>query len=204
MTIVREPTTRLTVVEYLALERAADFKSEYINGERRPMTGASRKHNLIAGNIYASLHLQLRKSKCEIYPSDMRVKIEATGLMTYPDISVVCGEPRFDDSYKDMLLNPVVVIEVLSPSTAAYDRGEKSENYRQIPSLQAYLLVSQDRMHVEYYSRQPDNSWRFAEFKRSGDRFVLAAIQCELALEDIYEKVTLEQPPLLNGQAHSG
>jgi Uma2 family endonuclease len=201
MTLVHEPIT-LTVAEYLALERASDFKSEYINGERRPMTGASRKHNLIAGNIYASLHLQLRKSKCEIYPSDMRVKIEATGLMTYPDISIVCGEPRFDDSYKDTLLNPTVVIEVLSPSTAAYDRGEKSENYRQIPSLQAYLLVSQDRMHVEYYSRQPDNSWRFAEFKRTADRFVLAAVQCELALEDVYEKVTVEQPSLLNGKSH--
>ena len=166
------------------------------------MTEASRKHNLIAGNVYAALHLQLRKSKCEIYPSDMRVKIEATGLMTYPDISIVCGEPRFDDSYKDTLLNPTVVIEVLSPSTAAYDRGEKSENYRQIPSLQAYLLVSQDRMHVEYYSRQPDNSWRFAEFKRTANRFVLAAVQCELALEDVYEKVTVEQPSLLNGKSH--
>lgn len=201
MTLVHEPTT-LTVAEYLALERAAEYKSEYINGERRPMTGASRKHNLIAGNIYASLHLQLRKSKCEIYPSDMRVKIEATGRMTYPDVSIVCGEPHFDDSYKDTLLNPIIVIEVLSPSTAAYDRGEKSENYRQIPSLQAYLLVSQDRMHIEYYSRQPDNSWRFAEFKRSEDRFALAAIQCELVLEDIYEKVTFDQLPLLNGQSH--
>lgn len=201
MTLVYEPTT-LTVAEYLALERAADTKNEYINGERRPMTGASRKHNLIVANILADLHSQLRKRSCEVYPSDMRVKIEATGLMTYPDISIVCGEPRFDDSYKDMLLNPIVVIEVLSPSTAAYDRGEKSENYRQIPSLQAYLLVSQDRMHVEYYSRQPDNSWRFAEFKRSGDRFGLAAVQCELVLEDIYEKVTVEQSPLLNGQSH--
>lgn len=201
MTIVREPTT-LTIAEYLVLERAADYKSEYINGARRPMPGASRKHNLVTMNISASLHYQLRKRPCEVYPSDMRVKIEATDLITYPDISIVCGEPRFDDSYKDTLLNPIVLVEVLSPSTAAYDRGDKSENYRQIPSLQAYLLVAQDRMHVEYYSRQPDNSWRFAEFKRSEDRFALAAIQCELVLEDIYEKVTFDQLPLLNGQSH--
>jgi Uma2 family endonuclease len=201
MTLVREPTT-LTIAEYLVLERAADYKSEYINGERRPMPGASRKHNLVTGNIYASLHVQLRKSRCEIYPSDMRVKVEATKLITYPDISIVCGEPRFDDSHKDTLLNPTVLIEVLSPSTAAYDRGDKSENYRQIPSLQVYLLVAQDRMHIEYYSRQPDNSWRFTEFKRSGDHFILSPIQCELVLEDIYEKVALEQPSVLNGQSH--
>ncbi|MEZ4730112.1 MAG: Uma2 family endonuclease [Caldilineaceae bacterium] len=201
MTMIQE-LTKLTAAEYLVLERAADHKSEYSTGEIRPMPGASRKHNLIATNILASLHFQLRKQPCEVYPSDMRVKVEATELITYPDISVVCGEPRFDDSHKDTLLNPTVLIEVLSPSTAAYDRGDKSENYRQIASLQAYVLVAQDKLHVEYYSRQPDNSWRFTEFKRAGDHVTLAVINCELALEDIYEKVTLDQPRVLNGQSH--
>lgn len=203
MTLLREPTT-VTAAEYLVCERAAETKSEYSRGEIRPMPGASRKHNLVTGNIYASLHTQLRKSRCEIYPSDMRVKVEATGLITYPDISVICGEPRFDDGYKDTLLNPTVLIEVLSPSTSAYDRGDKFENYRQIASLQDYLLVAQDKMQVECYSRQPDNTWIFTEFKRASDQFVLASIGCTLALEDIYEKVTLDQPRLLNGQSHQG
>lgn len=201
MTIVREPLT-LTVTEYLTLERAADYKSEYSRGEMRPMTGASRKHNLIATNIVASLHFQLRKQPCEVYPSDMRIKVEATELITYPDISVVCGEPHFDDSHKDTLLNPTVLIEVLSPSTAAYDRGDKFENYRQLPSLQEYLLVAQEKLHVEQYSRQPDHTWRFSEYKRVGDRLYLTSIQCELTLEDIYEKVALDQPRLFNGQSH--
>ena len=201
MTIVHEPLT-LTVPEYLALERAADCKSEYSRGEMRPMTGASRKHNLLVGNIYALLHSQLRKSNCEAYPSDMRVRVEATELLTYPDISVVCGEPHFDDSHKDTLLNPTVLIEVLSPSTAAYDRGEKFENYRQLPSLQEYLLVAQDKLHVEQYSRQPDTTWRFSEYKRTGDHLFLTSIQCELTLDDIYEKVALDQARRFNGQSH--
>lgn len=201
MTILREPITR-TAADYLVLERAADTKSEYINGEICPMPGASRKHNLVAANILANLHFQLRKQPCEVYPSDMRVKVEATQLITYPDISVICGEPRFDDSHKDTLLNPTLLIEVLSPSTAAYDRGDKSENYRQLPSLQEYLLVAQDKMHVEHYRRQADNTWLFAEFKRTGDHVVLASLNCKLALADIYEKVTLDQPRRLNGQSY--
>jgi len=200
MTIIQ--ATTLTAAAYLQLERAAETKSEYINGEMRPMPGASRKHNLVAGNIYALLHFQLRKSPCEIYPSDMRVKVAATELITYPDISIVCGEPHFDDNYKDTLLNPTVLVEVLSPSTAAYDRGDKFENYRQLPSLHEYLLVAQDKMHVEQYSRQPDNTWLFTEFKRASDHFALNSIHCELTLADIYEKVTFDQPRLLNGQAH--
>lgn len=200
MTLLQEPTT-VTAAEYLVRERAAETKSEYSRGEIRPMPGASRRHNLIATNILASLHIQLRKQPCEVYPSDMRVKVEATGLITYPDISVVCGEPHLDDSYKDTLLNPTVLIEVLSPSTAAYDRSDKFENYRQIPSLQAYLLVAQDKIHVEYYSRQPDNTWIFIEFRRASDHFVLASIGCTLALEDIYEKVTVDQSQSMNGQS---
>ena len=197
----RTPTT-LTAAEYLVLERAAETKNEYIHGEMHPMTGASRKHNLIATNILASLHFQLRRQPCEVYPSDMRVKVEVTELITYPDISIICGEPCFDDSHKDTLLNPTVLVEVLSPPTAAYDRGDKFENYRQLPSLQEYLLVAQDKMHVEQYCRQPAHTWLFTEFKRASEYFALHSIHCELTLADIYEKVTFDQPRLLNGQAH--
>jgi Uma2 family endonuclease len=202
MTLLHEPIT-VTAAEYLVRERAAITKSEYSKGEIRPMPGASRKHNLISTNILASLHIQLRKQPCEVYPSDMRVKVETSGLITYPDISVVCGEPRFDDGYKDTLLNPTVLIEVLSPSTSAYDRGEKFENYRLIASLQEYLLVAQEKMQVECYSRQPDSTWIFTEFKRAGDHFVLASIGCTLALEDIYEKVTIDLPTTQSRNGHS-
>lgn len=200
MTIVHERAT-LTAAAYLQLERAADTKSEYSNGEMRPMPGASRKHNLIATNLLASFHFQLRKNQCEVYPSDMRVKVAATELITYPDISIVCGEPHFDDNYKDTLLNPTLLVEVLSPSTAAYDRGDKFENYRQIASLQEYLLVAQDKMHVEHYCRQPDNTWLFTEFKQASDHLRLPSVHCELTLADIYEKVTFDQSRLLNGQS---
>ena len=193
--------TALTAADYLRLERAAETKSEYVNGEMRPMPGASRKHNLIATNLLASLHFQLRKSQCEVYPSDMRVKVAATELITYPDISIVCGEPHFDDNYKDTLLNPTLLVEVLSPSTAAYDRGDKFENYRQLASLQEYLLVAQDKMHVEHYCRQPDHTWLFTEFKQASDHLHLPSVHCELTLADIYEKVTFEPSRLFNGQA---
>jgi len=191
----------MTVVDYLAMERAAETKNEYINGEVRPMTGASRRHNLILGNIYAFLHAQLRQSTCEIYPSALRVKVEAANLYTYPDISAVCATPTFDDVYKDTLLNPCLIIEVLSPSTAAYDRGEKFENYRQIQSLQDYLLVAQDKMHIEYYTRQSDNTWVFVEFKHADDSFTLASIQCVLLLQEVYAKVILDQSSTLGGHA---
>src|SRR5205085_5334550 len=119
-----------TPEEYLILERQAEYKSEYFNGEIFAMTGASRRHNLVAANVLASLHGQLRKRPCEVYSSDMRVKVSPTGLYTYPDVVVVCNDPLFDDKQKDTLLNPTVLIEVLSKSTASYDRGEKFEHYR--------------------------------------------------------------------------
>lgn len=131
----------------------------------------------------------------------MRVKVEATELITYPDISIICSEPRFDDSHKDTLLNPTVLVEVFSPSTAAYDRGDKFENYRQLASLQEYLWVAQDKMHVEHYCRQLDHAWLFTEFKQASDHLSLPSVHCELSLADIYEKVTFDQPRLLNGQA---
>lgn len=188
-----QPNIRLTPEEYLAIERAAEYKSEYFDGEVFPMPGASRRHNLISMNVGATLNLQLKRRPCEVYPSDMRVKIPATGLYTYPDVVVVCGEPQFEDAQVDTLLNPTLLVEVLSESTEGYDRGKKSENYRTLPSLMEYLLIAQEKYHVEHYARQADNRWLLTETKSPADTLHLAAISCELALTDIYDKVMMAE-----------
>ena len=128
--------TQYTPEQYLELERKAPYKNEFVNGHIYAMSGASRAHNLITGNTHREVSSQLRGRPCETYVSDMRVKVNTTGLYTYPDVVVVCGEIRFDDAQKDTLLNPTVLIEVLSPSTEAYDRGEKFAHYRRLASLQ--------------------------------------------------------------------
>lgn len=184
---------RLTAEEYLAIERQAPCKSEYFNGEMFAMAGASRRHNLIALNIGAELRAQLRPRPCEVYTSDMRVKIGRTGLYTYPDVVVVCDEPRFEDADGDTLLNPIVLVEVLSPTTADYDRGGKFEHYRTLASLQAYLLVAQDRCHVVHYTRQPDNTWLLAETEAIQDCIHIPAIGCDLPLSEVYAKVQLDR-----------
>ena len=145
-----QPKSFLTPEQYLEIERQAASKSEYWQGEMFAMAGASREHNLLAGNLYVSLHQQLRRRPCEVYQSDMRVWIPATGLYTYPDVVAVCGEPRFTDDHVDTLVNPTFVAEILSPTTEAYDRGRKFEHYRKVESLQEYLLVAQEigRAHV--------------------------------------------------------
>lgn len=181
-----------TPEEYLARERKALDKSEYRNGQIYTMPGASRKHNLITGNTLAELHVQLRNRVCEVYPSDMRVKVSPTGTYTYPDVVVVCEEPQFEDTHFDTLLNPTVLIEVLSPSTAAYDRGEKFASYQELDSLCEYVLISQDRVRVEYYLRQ-EQTWDLTEFHSLLDVFRLVSIACELSLQAIYAKVQFSE-----------
>ncbi|MFN8496067.1 MAG: Uma2 family endonuclease [Caldilineaceae bacterium] len=191
--LLAEPQTRLmTPEEYLRMERASEYRHEYFRGEVTDMTGASREHNLIVMSISAALYGQLRKRPCEVYANDMRVKVSATGLYTYPDLVVVCGNPQFEDEHVDTLLNPTVLIEVLSASTEDYDRGKKFARYRRLDSLRDYLLVAQDHMHVEQYTRQPDGAWRFSEAEQPEAKIALAAIDCELALEEIYEKIKFE------------
>lgn len=184
-----QPRTQLTPLEYLALERQAEFKSEYYHGHVFAMAGGSRQHNLITVNVSSSLHAQLRQRPCTVYSSDQRVKVEATGLYTYPDISVVCGEARFEDEHLDTLLNPTVIVEVLSSSTEGYDRNEKYAHYRKIESLAEYVLISQVRHHVEHYLRQGDGSWRLSETEELSGSIELPSIECDLALGDVYEKV---------------
>ncbi len=183
------PAQHLTSLEYLEWERCQESKHEYLNGDIFAMIGASRKHNLITANLLAGLHTQLRHKPCEIYSSDMRVKVSSTGLYTYPDIVVVCGEPQFDDALLDTLLNPILIVEVLSHSTENYDRGKKFGHYRRLPSLQEYLLVGQDQCQVEHYVRQPDEAWLLREYQHPEDSLQFIALNCELSLAEIYERV---------------
>jgi Uma2 family endonuclease len=189
--------THMTPEEYLAFERKATTKNEYLNGQIIAMSGASRVHNLITGNIFNGLYTQLIERECETYASDMRVKAPQTASYTYPDVVVVCDEPRFEDGVFDTLLNPIVLIEVLSPSTEAYDRGEKIAHYRQIDALQEYVLISQDRISVEHYLRQ-GTQWLLTEFRAFEESLSLIPIECELPLRNIYRRVEFsEQPALL-------
>jgi len=184
-----QPKKLLTPEEYLVLERQADFKSEYLAGEMFAMAGASQRHNLIAANIIRTLGTQLLERDCNIYPSDMRVKISKINKYTYPDVVVACGKEQFEDEQNDALLNPVVIIEILSESTEAYDRGKKFEHYQSLDSLTEYLLISQDPYRVEHYVRQDDRTWMYTEFHRIEDVVHLPTIDCTLALKDAYAKV---------------
>ena len=183
------PQQYITPQEYLDRERQAEMKSQYFQGEIFAMTGASREHNLIAGNTLTALNQRLRDRDCEVYLGDMRVKVSPSGLYTYPDVTVVCGEPQFEDAELDTLLNPKVLFEVLSPSTSDYDRGGKFVQYRRLPSLQEYVLISQDRPLVEHWVRQPQNQWVFSETESLQDTLVLPSISCDLPLAEIYLKV---------------
>lgn len=184
-----QPKPHFTVEEYLALERQADYKSEYFEGEIFAMAGASRKHNLISLNVGSSFNQQVKERDCEVYVSDMRVRVQATDLLTYPDVVVVCGEPQFNDEELDTLTNPTLIVEVLSKSTKNFDRGDKFEQYRTLKSFQEYLLIAQDKVYVEQYIRQSDGDWLLKVFNQLEDTIQLSSIQCNLPLRTIYSKV---------------
>jgi Uma2 family endonuclease len=179
----------LTEEEYLAIERRAEFRSEFHAGEMFAMAGASRRHNRIVTNLVSSLDGQLRERPCNVYSNDLRVKIPKTGLFTYPDVVVTYGEETFADDERDVLLDPLVLIEVLSDSTEAYDRGKKFEHYQSIESLSTYILVSQNDARIEKYVRREDGSWAYTEAHGNGAAVKVEAILCELKLRDVYAKV---------------
>src|SRR4051794_40999674 len=181
------PKPRFTPEQYLVLEREAEYRSEYFNGEIFAMAGASREHNVIAGNVFASLHSQLKGRPCETYQNDMRVRVSETGLYTYPDVVVVCGEPVFEDAEVDTLLNPALIVGVLSTTSEAYDRGDKFEQYRTLASLQEYVLIAQDRYRVERFVRQADGQWLFSAANRLDQVVSLASIDCRLPLAEVYD-----------------
>lgn len=182
-----EAQPRIGFDEYLALERADEVRHEYLRGELFAMVGASRAHNLIVTRLVVALHTRLVGRGCEVYSNDMRVRVEATDFVAYPDIVVACGEPLFHDGYADTLLDPVVIVEVLSPSTADYDRGSKFAHYRSIRSLRDYLLVAQDEVRVEHFAAEPDGTWRFSETCDRDAAVELPAVGCSLPLAEVYE-----------------
>jgi len=181
--------------QYLALEESAEYRSQFYFGEIFAMAGASRRHNIAAGNVYAIIHAQLRGRRCEIYQNDMRVKVNAD-FYTYPDIVIVCGEPQIEKKNGENLLNPTVLIEVLSPSTEKFDRGDKFRYYRLMPSLREYVLVSQNRVNVEHYFRQEDNSWLFTAMNDEDEVLELPSVSCSVNVRDIYDKVDLTEESL--------
>jgi Uma2 family endonuclease len=182
-----QPNPPLTEEEYLAIERKAEFKSEFWNGRMYAMSGAQREHNVIANQALAELIFQLKESSCEAYGSDMRVRIP-NGQYAYPDAVAACS-PRFLDDAVDNLLNPALIIEVLSPSTEAYDRGKKAERYRGIPSMREYLLLAADRVHADLYTRMPDGKWVLSDSSSLDDTIELTSCDCRLKLSEVYRKV---------------
>lgn len=185
---------RFTPEEYLAHERTAAYKSEYLTGQIVAMSGVSREHSLINSNLLAVLNRQLWDRPCEAHASDMRVKVRKREMYTYPDIVIVCGEAQYEDKQVDTLLNPTVVIEVLSPSTEAYDRGAKFGYYRDLPSLREYLLVAQDKMLVEHFVRA-EESWVLTATTDPAATVRLPTIDCTLTLADVYHKVGFPEDP---------
>ena len=179
---------KLTEEQYLAIERAAEFKSEYFDGEMFAMSGASMRHGRVQRNILGELHNALRGSQCEPFGQDLRVRVSGR-LYTYPDISVVCGEPLLADDHQDVLLNPVVIVEVLSPSTENYDRGLKLQHYRTIATLQEHILVDQTQVRIEQYTRQDNAVWTVRDLQGLDAELTLASIGVSLSLRRIYDRV---------------
>ncbi|MBK8912271.1 MAG: Uma2 family endonuclease [Chlorobi bacterium] len=192
------PRKYLTEEEYLAIERAAQWKSEYYQGEMFAMAGGSEAHSLIAMNLGGEIREALRSKPCRVYNSDLRVQVDSVGLYTYPDLSIVSGQPQFAEEQKDNLLNPVVIIEILSPSTEAYGRGKKFDLYQQLRSLKEYILVAQDRVSVISYVRNDDaETWTMRSYWQLQDVLTIASCNATVPLAEIYRDVpNVESLPL--------
>ena len=180
-----QPSAPLTEEEYLSIEREALEKSEFHDGQMYAMAGSSPNHSLLSNSIGALLRGQVPPG-CRTFNSDLRVKVAPAGLFTYPDCTVICGEPQYFGDRKDVVLNPLLIVEVLSPSTEGYDRGKKFEFCRTIRSFQEYLIVHQDRRHVEHFSRQDDGSWLLREYIGEGGSVAIARLNVQIPLADLY------------------
>ena len=187
-----QPKVRITPEEYLALEREAEIKSEYLDGEMFAMSRGTFAHNSIIVNILVELANQFMDRPCVVAGPELRVKVSSTGLYTYPDVLALCGEPILEDGHKDTLLNPQIIIEVLSKSTESYVRGKKFAHYRAIASLREYVLVSQAECRVEKYLRQDDNNWLYSESVNPESSIELTSVACRLSLARVYHKVEFE------------
>ncbi len=177
------PDAPLTEEQYLEIERLAEFKSEFHDGRMFAMSGGSPNHALLSGSIIALLYAQMPPG-CRVFSSDLRIKVSSAGLYTYPDCSVICGELQFAGDQNDVVTNPLLIVEVLSPSTEGYDRGKKFELYRTIPSFREYLVIHQDRRHVEHYSKRDDGSWLLRDHVDGS--VAIARLGAHIALADLY------------------
>ncbi|WP_437284427.1 Uma2 family endonuclease [Sorangium sp. So ce406] len=184
----KAPEAKLSPEEYLAIERSSELKHEYADGEVFAMSGGTREHSLIAANVVGELRSALRAHPCEAHASDLRIKSVTANRYVYPDASVVCGQPLFEDERRDTLLNPTAVFEVLSESSERYDRGDKFALYRGIPSITDYVLLSQLHVEIEHFCRQPDGTW-LLRVLGPGEQLQLASIGCDLAVDELYLKV---------------
>jgi Uma2 family endonuclease len=183
------PKRRLTETEYLAIERAAETRSEFYQGEMFAMAGVSLQHSLIASNLNRAIGNAIDGRGCQVHQSELRVKVDQTGLYTYPDIVVFCGKAQLEDNHFDTLLNPTILIEVLSDSTEAYDRGAKFSQYRTVSSLKEYVLVSQKEASCERFVRQPNEDWAFRAIIGLESTLMLDSIQIQIPLALIYRDV---------------
>lgn len=188
------PKPPMTPEEYLEFEAHSEEKHEYFQGEVFAMSGVSVNHSYLQGNLAGILYAQRRKTNIHLFPSTLKIHVETTGLYTYPDLSVVHGDLRLEGNYA--ILNPTLLVEVLSPTSEAYDRGDKFAMYRQIPSLKQYMLISQERAQVEVFTRQADGSWTFYAYTGTDAIVPLTSIDCELPCAELYEGVTLTPQPL--------
>jgi Uma2 family endonuclease len=202
---VHRSQSRYTVEEYLSLERSSDERHEFLDGDVYLMAGERPDHGTICTNISGQLYVQLRGKPCQVFSKDMKVRsgpepksrYEARGLYSYPDLIVVCDERRYHDEYKDVLLNPIVVVEVLSQSTEAFDRGEKWARYQTwLPSLSEYILVSQTKPHIEHFIRRSNGEWLYSLQRGLDGNLELASVGCTLALADIYDRIVFPPEPV--------
>jgi Uma2 family endonuclease len=196
---VREPAIaygkqKLTIEEYLQFEKDSQLKHEYYRGEIFDMAGAGPRHIVIAKNLMIEIGIKLKGRPCQPYGSDFRVHIPENTLFTYPDLSIVCGDIVSSDVYNESYIHPAVIIEILSPSTKQYDRGEKFKLYRDISSLREYLLVDSESINVESFCINSNGNWELFEYKNIADSLLLPSMQITIPLHDIYEGTMLEEP----------
>jgi Uma2 family endonuclease len=196
-----QPHARLTEEQYLAVERAAEFKSEYYDGYMYAMAGASASHTQITVNLAGELRAALRQKPCGVMANDLRVRVPPSRIYTYPDVAVVCGPMQFADDQKDTLLNPTLLIEVLSTSTETHDRSTKFDCYAEIQSLQEYALISQFKPRVEIFRRQPSNQWLYLKITGLDSSCTFESVSATIPLAEIYHRIEFApESPLLNGR----
>ena len=195
----KQPKACVTVAEYLSMDRASSEKHEFASGEIYAMGGASAKHVEIVGNIVREFGNQLRQRPCRVFSTDLRLCVDADHRYTYPAVVVDCGQPQFLDDQLDTLLNPDLIVEVLSESTTNYDRGDKFQQYRGIASFREYLPVDQGKAHVERYSKQPDGTWSLWETNSLESVVHLESISVTLPVSEIYLKVEFDQVSASSG-----